>query len=285
MLKHYLLIVCSLHCIFSNYFCSFPCGREHTVCYRERCILSYDCGRSGKTLRLGKGDKEWILHLHNTHRNRIALGEDSTGGNGKASNMHTLSYNRELEFVAQCWSDACRGGGKIHDSCRITKKFDRVGQNTYTSEPGDNKDFRGRHFLTAAVKSWYSGINLSDANIINSYKDAANSVRYFTQLMWAETTHVGCGRTAYSPKYQFYAVYIYCNYGIGGNIVSAPVYKRGAPCSECTNSTCNGNYAGLCGRMEDLSEDTWINPFGSSAPKLKMAFSKIVIVTILLVFI
>lgn len=69
---------------------------------------------------------------------------------------------------------------------------------------------------------------------------------HFTQLVWAETSLVGCGRTKSDKE-----VYIICNYGEGGNVAGSPVYKFGTACSECENGVdCNKDYPGLCGPAE-----------------------------------
>ncbi|KAF2902258.1 hypothetical protein ILUMI_03933 [Ignelater luminosus] len=283
MLKPYLLLMCCLQSVSRNYFCSFPCSTEHTACNGQKpCILSYACGHNGKVLPLGNKDKEWVLYLHNTLRTRIALGQDTRGGNSQASNMNTISYDEELEFVAQCWANACRGTGVIHDTCRTTKKFSNVGQNAYASKTAYNLDLNNREFLTEAIKSWYEDINMSNTDLIDSYND--HESKYFTQLMWAETTHVGCGRTAFSPRSNYYSLYIYCNYGTGGNIEGDPVYKRGTPCSECNNSSCNEDYKGLCGEVK-VSEGAWIVPFAVSfSARLKVSLWKTTISSILLAF-
>ena len=38
-----------------------------------------------------------------------------------------------------------------------------------------------------------------------------------------------------------------CNYGKGGNLLRASMYKTGNPCSECPgNTVCSQQYPGLC---------------------------------------
>ncbi|KAJ8951162.1 hypothetical protein NQ318_021606 [Aromia moschata] len=44
--------------------------------------------------------------------------------------------------------------------------------------------------------------------------------------------------------------YLSCNYGVGGNMLSSRIYKRGAPCSACSKGLrCNSEYKGLCGKI------------------------------------
>lgn len=52
---------------------------------------------------------------------------------------------------------------------------------------------------------------------------------------------------------KWYNVLLACNYGPGGNILGAKVYKTGTPCSECTD-TCNPVYTSLCGKYLAVNE-------------------------------
>ena len=51
---------------------------------------------------------------------------------------------------------------------------------------------------------------------------------HFTQLVWAETTHVGCGyikfKDSANPSFP-YATWVTCNYGPAGNFDGEPLYK------------------------------------------------------------
>lgn len=47
---------------------------------------------------------------------------------------------------------------------------------------------------------------------------------HYTQLVWGETTHVGCGIARYFYG-KLYHTLLVCNYGPAGNINDQPVYK------------------------------------------------------------
>ncbi|KAF2902257.1 hypothetical protein ILUMI_03932 [Ignelater luminosus] len=284
MLKYYFLLISISHGAIAHYFCDFPCGKEHTVCKRDPCYVSKACGANASSLGLDDEGRQWILDLHNNYRNNIALGKDTTGGNGQASNMLALNYDRELEFVAQCWSNACAETGNSHDTCRTTKKFRYVGQNMYSSGSSVSIDFSDKKFLTNAVEAWYSEIKMSNGGEIDSYKDSSGSIGHFTQVVWAETSHVGCGRTFYMSQNNFFSVYIYCNYGSGGNVVGTPVYRRGQPCSNCGRRKCNSKYTGLCGAVNKLSSDDWDSPFRMAGSRLQTSIYTTLILIITLLF-
>ncbi|KAJ8971425.1 hypothetical protein NQ317_018160 [Molorchus minor] len=71
-----------------------------------------------------------MTEKHNELRSNLALGKDTTGGNSAASDMNAISYDLDLEYVAQCHINRCDFN---HDKCRLTTKFSKtVGQNLYT---------------------------------------------------------------------------------------------------------------------------------------------------------
>ena len=69
---------------------------------------------------------------------------------------------------------------------------------------------------------------------------------HYTQIVWGETSKIGCGASIYR-KGQFFKKFVVCNYGKGGNLLRASMYKTGNPCSECPgNTVCSQQYPGLC---------------------------------------
>ncbi|PNF24360.1 hypothetical protein B7P43_G11879 [Cryptotermes secundus] len=77
---------------------------------------------------------------------------------------------------------------------------------------------------------------------------------HYTQVVWAQTRFVGCGRRSFR-KGQFYVEHYVCNYGPTGNYRGEPLYLTGAPCSRCPeDSECTGGV--LCvagaGRRPDI---------------------------------
>jgi hypothetical protein len=72
----------------------------------------------------------------------------------------------------------------------------------------------------------------------------AAATGHYSQMMWAKTSRLGCGVTAYRAG-RFNARLYVCNYGEGGNVINLPVYRIGAPCDDCRGA-CSRDYPALC---------------------------------------
>ena len=72
--------------------------------------------------------KDLLLDKHNEMRQKVASGGEP--GQPGAANMQKLSWNDELETVAQRWADQCRSGqDEIRNLCDGTS----VGQNIFVA--------------------------------------------------------------------------------------------------------------------------------------------------------
>lgn len=47
---------------------------------------------------------------------------------------------------------------------------------------------------------------------------------HYTQVVWAKTTLIGCGRMTYKDK-GWNKHYVVCNYGPSGNFIGAKIYE------------------------------------------------------------
>ncbi|KAG5886664.1 hypothetical protein JTB14_009482 [Gonioctena quinquepunctata] len=203
---------------------------KNIVCEREK-----QCGNSSTCTLLKPDEKfrRWVLDEHNYYRNTIAVGNITKYG-GPAANMMALSYDLELEYTAICSVTQCI---YVHDKCRRTKEY-TAGQNI-------GVDYHDK--MQTTVNNWFhSYVSSLNESIFKAY---SNGVHYvFTQLIWAETTRIGCARSKGADAYY----YTFCNYGNAGNILGSPVYIAGTRCSKCpTGVSCNAKYAGLCGEIDE----------------------------------
>ncbi|KAG5886659.1 hypothetical protein JTB14_009477 [Gonioctena quinquepunctata] len=220
------------------------CGEvKNVVCENaEYCESTADC----TLISLNEQFRRWILDEHNSLRNKVAQGQETRGGNAEAANMMALSYDLELEFAAKCNAIQC---ALKHDGCRRTRKY-TAGQNLYfiTEHEGE---FNDRASIAAAILDWYEEVKGTTENITKAF--SFGTYTQYTQLVWAETTHIGCARGNKQHSY-----YLVCNYGNAGNMIGQPVYVRGKQCSQCPPEvSCNAKYKGLCGEIDetDLKKD------------------------------
>lgn len=70
----------------------------------------------------------------------------------------------ELEFVAQCWANACE---YAHDKCRTTRSFTYTGQNIY--EKFGKDEYKGSEYLTLALQTWFDQIEKVNVSVIDDY--------------------------------------------------------------------------------------------------------------------
>ena len=71
-------------------------------------------------------------------------------------------------------------------------------------------------------------------------------IGHYTQFVWGQTYQIGCGiLISEQESYKFH--YLVCNYYPPGNVLDAPVYLQGEPCSACPEGTvCRDN---LCAQV------------------------------------
>nr|CAD7575186.1 unnamed protein product [Timema californicum] len=158
-------------------------------------------------------EKKKLVDIHNELRNNVAQGIATEGDPGPQP---------KLEIIATRWADQCQHykTDKPHDDCRDS---DPVG----------------------LVESWFIG---EVSNFNNEQVKPGERISHYTQLVWADSYLVGCGRVVFEEKDNTLVTRLVCNYGPGGNIIGMPLYKVGDPCSECPDdTTCKHPlYTGLC---------------------------------------
>ncbi|KAG5892012.1 hypothetical protein JTB14_024452 [Gonioctena quinquepunctata] len=229
-------------------FCEPACEDKWPKCHKGQnvvCERGGYCGSRGSCKIMGLDEKyrTWILDEHNKLRSKVASGQETRGGNEAAANMMALSYDVELEHTAICNVNQCE---MKHDLCRGTLKFPSAGQNLYSA--GGSMDFDSETALRKAINAWYEEVKYTTKDIVTSFVSQIDpAIGHYTQMVWAETTRVGCARARTGDSY-----YLACNYGIAGNMREAPVYERGPPCSKCpAGVACNTKYPGLCGEVDE----------------------------------
>ncbi|XP_044763287.1 venom allergen 5-like [Coccinella septempunctata] len=267
-----LLVLLSLSALVSSgpsfNYCSLKCrGDIHTVCARRhRCGPVSGCNPIEPTVEF----REFMVKEHNELRNKIASGSDGSQYSNKgAKNMNAVSYDLELEYIAQCWANVCHT--LEHDKCRNSKRFP-CGQNIYWgSNSNETKD---------AVRAWYGEIQymtnpawidkLARPGEPNAYPNDKKMRGHFTQVVWAKTKYIGCARVRYGKNN--IESQLICNYGPAGNFVGESIYKMAGDhsqiASECKDGK-NSEYGSLCGRIEPVpTEKGWARAEKSASNSL-----------------
>ncbi|CAG9814841.1 unnamed protein product [Phaedon cochleariae] len=219
-------------CSEKNPYCDLHCygAPMHTVCERsaENCGPDPGCGPDFREVPFTDEQRQQILDQHNELRNKVALGKQD--GQPPASNMRELTWNKELEYIAQCWMNACKGDPMKHDKCRRTAEYKNVGQNlaaTYSN--ADN--FNIKPVLTQLTQVWYDEVKDFDPKLVPSYQWDYPTGHY-SQFVWANTSEIGCAATVYSSQKSGRKMFVFlygCNYGPAGNWDNRPVYEEGKP--------------------------------------------------------
>merc|ERR1712059_151151 len=141
----------------------------------------------------------------------------------KATNMKRLVWNTELEVVAQRWADQCTFG---HDSERGKLDGTYVGQNAYISSSSVSSTAEAMMpTMDGAVTAWYNEVTdpgFDSANISPFVSDSGTG--HYTQVVWADTSEVGCGWSYYQDG-SWYKSLVICNYAVGGNMKGASMYE------------------------------------------------------------
>ncbi|XP_029044436.2 venom allergen 3-like isoform X5 [Osmia bicornis bicornis] len=192
-------------------------GSQHTMCKYKSSNPAAACG---EVISVGLTTKERreIVNAHNKHRSFVAQGYEIKGNPGPqppAKNMPKLVWDNELAQIAQRWAIQCEN---IVDGCRHVDRF-LVGQNSARKETTGN--------VTATpsdmVDIWYKQVGNMDRNKVSGLT-STSGVSAYTQLVWAKTKFIGCGKIAYNvSSHEYYSVV--CNYGPSGNFMPEPVYE------------------------------------------------------------
>lgn len=153
------------------------------------------------TAGLSEADANAMLDAHNDWRTR--------------HNVPPLNWDPAVAAVAQDWADHLAATGVFEH-----RQNNKYGENIWAGSAGFFAP-------TDAVSSWGSEVN--DYDFDSNTCAAGKACGHFTQLVWANTSRVGCGKaTGHGNDY------IVCNYDPPGNFVGE---KPGASPAATATST------------------------------------------------
>ncbi|CAK1598805.1 unnamed protein product [Parnassius mnemosyne] len=201
------------------------------------------CG-AGKQLIKSGGltpyEKQAIVDAHNRLRQSVALGQVSS--QPPAANMMEMVWDDELAATAQRWADQCT---PAHDraSQRDVLRFP-VGQNlaaTWTTRPPSEPADTQPDFMKQ-INAWFDEVRIFGFRPISG----GHGTGHYSQLVWGETSKVGCGFTFYYDRVRGYTKLYVCNYGPGGNVIGSKPYEKGYPACGTFGLAESKKYSGLC---------------------------------------
>ncbi|XP_054726634.1 venom allergen 5 isoform X2 [Anastrepha obliqua] len=205
----------------------------HAALLLASCSVALACRGQLLVSGLSPGEREIILHEHNKLRQLVATGRYP--GQPGAENMREIVWDDELAARAQQWANNCEFR---HDPLRTINRF-TMGQNlaiiwsTAPLDPTDG-DFPSR------IQSWFNEVQKY------SFGDAwSPKTGHYSQLVWGETSLVGCGFSEYKDSTKYNKLYV-CNYGPGGNVVGYNPYEVGKPSCATYGLRSSSRYQGLC---------------------------------------
>ncbi|CAK1545853.1 unnamed protein product [Leptosia nina] len=115
------------------------------------------------------------------------------------------------------------------------------------------------------VDLWYTELLNFNPAIISKFQMSSvtnlDHYDYFTQLIWANTSEVGCGASKFQELLsdnENRTVYrLVCNFLPRGNIDGHQIYGKGVPCTQCpSNSNCDLDYKSLCAPIYPYNEES-----------------------------
>ncbi|KAG8191105.1 hypothetical protein JTE90_010029 [Oedothorax gibbosus] len=147
--------------------------------------------------------------------------------------MLEMEWDDHLAKQAQAWAEQCEFE---HDN-PIDKDGEEAGQNIgWEGRSDDKPEWKGM------IQSFYDEVKDFDPKDIHKLIDD-DDTGHFTQVIWAESSRIGCGYVRYVGEDGGNEFLYGCNYAPGGNFEDSPVYEVGKPCSKCGGC---GSIPGLC---------------------------------------
>jgi uncharacterized protein YkwD len=154
-----------------------------------------------------EGDKKELLDIHNSERRALGL-ED-------------IFYSDTLEKRAQEYADKLASSGKFeHDPTNQTKDLKTsIGENLYAST-NPNVTFKRAALVWANEKRYYHYGKVGDSGTCDNTKKCG----HYTQMIWKNSTKVGCAKARYKQGSYSGGYVIVCKYYPVGNIVGSYPY-------------------------------------------------------------
>ncbi|KAH9640393.1 hypothetical protein HF086_018059 [Spodoptera exigua] len=222
---------------------------NHTLCkYKTRgpgpfCI-SYEQSS------LTNQNKLELINNINERRNFVAMGHSKILP--FAANMKKIYWSNELATSAQRWADQCDSSlyPDKEDQCRDLENV-KVGQ-SIASILGPSPGLSVKSF----VEMWFMQVVDYTGSVAYYNESRDYKTNHLTQLLWANTEYVGCGKSKfYVDERNTMVERLVCNFAPKGNAHRKPVYSVGYPGTQCRNNMKpDDKYHGLCAHEKDFTK-------------------------------
>ncbi|XP_048737951.2 glioma pathogenesis-related protein 1-like [Ostrea edulis] len=133
-----------------------------------------------------------------------------------AAYMKKLIYSLELELIAQRHANSCSFDNNDHRSMQ-SPTFSRVGENIFYGAKEKT--------ISDAIQYWEQQGNYY--NIRSNECQTFKFCELYTQVTWADSEYIGCGKAECGTK-----TFIVCDYGPSSDLYSRP-YTGGVSCNAC----------------------------------------------------
>jgi len=219
-----------------------PCNKcgenpKNTYCAYEAGKLGAKCGTEPWAESLDDIEKDTVVAKHNQLRSGVANGTALPGL--AATNMRRLVWDDVLAEGAQLWVNQCI---YAHDEDR-SNCDGSVGQNAaWNAGSSGLKQFQ----WVGVTQRWYNEIkDFKDTSLVDKFIAGPDfgKIGHFTQVIWAETTKIGCAAIGYAGSKWARELIHVCNYQPAGNMRGSPIFQTGGDCPSGTTKGADG----LCG--------------------------------------
>ncbi|XP_063775554.1 allurin-like [Pseudophryne corroboree] len=163
---------------------------------------------------LNNEEKKAIVKAHNKYRSWVKP---------TATDMLKMNWNDDAARNAQDVASSCTGYHS-HPSKRTIKKpsYLNCGENIYMSTAKDDWE--------EVIKDWHDEV--FDFVYGRGAKKPHAAIGHYTQLVWANTSCVGCGMAECGGSFPYVFICHYCPAGNDARMMATP-YCKGKPCSAC----------------------------------------------------
>lgn len=171
-------------------------NKRHVACGNKG-RFGRSCTTDARVIEFDDYHKRLILHMHNSYRNSIALGQ--TPGFSQASRMGALQWDDELAYLAELNAMSCEIEVNImiyyfksliykkhchfqHDKCRNTRSYHFAGQNLAMGWLLEDHtlDWAIRNFTT----EWYIEYRDTPQDVVDKfYRPPGPAIGHFTLMV------------------------------------------------------------------------------------------------------